>query len=171
MSHEVRPTSDEPKEWLGLTPRRRHEVEREYIANALYLGIVLYVTLAVIPPDDLPSDRDLVLLIIGTGADRVIKAAHKISQRGAKGNIKNLLVGKVVLAKAVNIGLGNGRSIVADFFGVFEHSHIPRRQTGMVVILLDLYYLLGGAKHLNKCFPIDYRAISGANLFGGNEGD
>ena len=54
---EVRPTSSIEPEGirLGLTPRRRHEVEREFIANALYLGIVLYVTLAVIPPDDLPS--------------------------------------------------------------------------------------------------------------------
>ena len=89
MSHEVRPTSDEPKEWLGLTPRRRHEVEREYIANALYLGIVLYVTLAVIPPDDLPSDHDLVLLIIGTGAGLVLAhwfafhvAASALSPKG-----------------------------------------------------------------------------------------
>ena len=86
---EVRPTSDEPKEWLGLTPRRRHEVEREFIANALYLGIVLYVTLAVIPPDDLPSDHDLVLLIIGTGAGLVLAhwfafhvAASALSPKG-----------------------------------------------------------------------------------------
>jgi hypothetical protein len=47
---------------------RRHEVEREFIANALYLGIVLYVTLAVIPPTTCPAIDDLVLLIIGTGA-------------------------------------------------------------------------------------------------------
>jgi hypothetical protein len=89
VTHEVRPTSDEPNEWLGLTPRRRHEVEREFIANALYLGIVLYVTLAVIPPDDLPSDRDLVLLIIGTGAGLVLAhwfafhvAASALSPKG-----------------------------------------------------------------------------------------
>ena len=75
MTHEVRDdVRRRPKEWLGLTPRRRHEVEREYIANALYLGIVLYAALAVIPPDDLPSDHDLVLLILGTGAGLV--AAH-----------------------------------------------------------------------------------------------
>ena len=71
MPHEVEPAAGVPEASLGPTSRR-HEVEREFIANALYLGIVLYAALAVIPPDDLPSDRELVLLIIGTGAGLVI---------------------------------------------------------------------------------------------------
>ena len=71
MPHEVKPAAEVPEAQFGPTSRR-HEVEREFIANALYLGIVLYAALAVIPPDDLPSDRELVLLIIGTGAGLVI---------------------------------------------------------------------------------------------------
>jgi hypothetical protein len=74
---------------LWLADARRHEVEREFIANALYLGIVLYAALAVIPAEDLPSDHDLVLLILGTGAGLVLAhwfafhvAASALSPRG-----------------------------------------------------------------------------------------
>jgi hypothetical protein len=62
---------------MGVTGARRHAVEREFVANGLYLGIVLYVALAVIPTDDLPSDTECVVLILGTGAGLIL--AHWFS--------------------------------------------------------------------------------------------
>jgi hypothetical protein len=88
VPHEVKPAAELPEDRLGPTSRR-HEVEREFIANALYLGIVLYTALAVIPADDLPPDGELVLLILGTGAGLVLAhwfafhvAASALSPRG-----------------------------------------------------------------------------------------
>ena len=88
MPQEVGPTAEVPEARFGPTSRR-HEVEREFIANALYLGIVLYAALAVIPPNHLPSDGEMVLFILGTGAGLVLAhwfafhvAASAMSPRG-----------------------------------------------------------------------------------------
>ena len=73
---------------------RRHEVEREFVANALYLGLVLYAGLAVVPSDNLPSDLEVVLLILATGlglilahyfAFHVASAAVSAEGRGPEG--------------------------------------------------------------------------------------
>jgi hypothetical protein len=57
---------------MGVTGERRHAVEREFVANGLYLGIVLYAAMAVIPSDHLPSDVEFVLIILGTSLGLVL---------------------------------------------------------------------------------------------------
>ena len=80
MPHEARPTAEVPEAQFGPTSRR-HEVEREFIANALYLGIVLYAALAVVPPNHLPPDGETHPPLSGDLAE-TFRCVHSPSQGG-----------------------------------------------------------------------------------------
>jgi hypothetical protein len=57
----------------------RRTLAREFLASALYLAIVVFTALIVIPESDLPSDRTLVLTIFGTSIGLIL--AHWFSFR------------------------------------------------------------------------------------------
>lgn len=50
----------------------RKQLVREFMATALYLAIVLLAALVAIPRDQLPDDRDLVLMLLGTSLGLVL---------------------------------------------------------------------------------------------------
>ena len=53
MSKAADPDQDEAPTASPTREGHKAAVEREFLANALYLGIVLYAALAVVPSDDL----------------------------------------------------------------------------------------------------------------------
>ncbi|MGB8382976.1 MAG: hypothetical protein WCG47_17295 [Dermatophilaceae bacterium] len=54
-------------------------IVREFLANALYMAMVLLAALVVWPTDRLPSDRDLVLTVLGTAVGLLL--AHWLAFR------------------------------------------------------------------------------------------
>lgn len=67
----------------------RRLLAREYMATALYLAIVLLAALVAVPRDQLPDDRDLVLMLLGTSLGLVLAhwfafrlAAHLTADSG-----------------------------------------------------------------------------------------
>jgi len=129
---------DEDQEQAAPTTREGHKaaVEREFLANALYLGIVLYAALAVVPSEDLPSDHDLVLLILGTGVGLILAhwfafhvAAAAVSPEGRRQDHESEEAGAQVAGGLTVAVLG---ALLFAFFDGERAVHVTQFLLGML---------------------------------------